>query len=67
MFVHVLGRTQGSITLVKLQNMPVNLNFRLKSLLALGVFALVRVLGDVSFLLSLELIGVFGLHVLLQM
>ena len=52
---------------MKLQNMPVNLNFRLKSLLALGVFALVRVLGDVSFLLSLELIGVFGLHVILQM
>ena len=45
---------------------PGALNFRLEPLLALGVLTLEGMLGDVSLLLSLILLGMFGLHVILQ-
>ena len=46
--------------------MPANLNFRLKSLLAIGELTLEGMTGDESLLLSLILLGMFRLLVLLQ-
>ena len=58
--------TDRNLILVKLLMVPVNLNFRLEPLLAPGVLTLEGVLGDVGLLLSLVLLGVFGLLVLVQ-
>ena len=54
------------VTLVKLLMVPGELNFRLEPLFALGVLTLEGMLGDISLLLSLILLGMFGLHVILQ-
>ena len=51
---------------MQLHIVPDDLDLGLKSLLAVGVLTHVGVLGDVCLLLSLELTGMFGLHVILQ-
>ena len=51
---------------MQLRIVPDDLNLGLKPLLALGVLTLEGMLGDVSLLLGLVLLGVFGLLVALQ-
>ena len=51
---------------MQLHIVPDDFNLGLKSLLALGVLTLKGSLGDVSLLLSLVLLGMFGLFVLVQ-
>ena len=51
---------------MKLLVVPGELNFHLESLLAIGVLTFEGVLGDISLLLSLILLGVFRLHMPLQ-